>query len=72
MVSPDTNSFATANSSLDNAVSGTSANYFVVSLALTNDDSVVAGDVPRYRIARPATDDLTGDVHLMRLEIVET
>lgn len=65
------NSFDTANTGTDSAVPGTAGNTDSVSVTLTNNDSMAAGDVVRLSLTRAtanATDTATGDCEVLCVE----
>jgi predicted RecA/RadA family phage recombinase len=66
-----TTSFATVNAATDAAVPGTAGYMEQVTVTLTNDDSMAAGDLVRISIARDvadAADTATGDLYLLAAE----
>ncbi len=68
-------SFATVNSSGAITVPGTAGHPDQVSVTLTNDDSIAAGDLVRISISRDAddgtNDTATGDLYLLMAELRE-
>lgn len=64
-------SFDAVNDSGDVTVPGTAGHIDQVSIALTNGDSAVAGDMLRIRVTRiaPAGTDATGDANLYAVEL---
>jgi hypothetical protein len=70
-----TTSFATVNSSGPITVPGTAGYIDQVSVTLTNDDSVAAGDYFRISIGRDSddatNDTATGDLYLLTVELRE-
>lgn len=66
-----TTSFDTANSSATTAVPGTAGQVDQISITLTNNDSIAAGDYYRLSIDRDAangSDTATGDLQLLAVE----
>lgn len=67
-----TTSFATVNAGSDAAVPGTAGYMEQISITLTNDDSLAAGDYIRVSLARDvadAADTATGDCYVLAFEI---
>ena len=68
-----TTSFDTVNSSGSTAVPGTAGYIDQVSITLTNQDSVAAGDLIRISVSRDAddgtNDTATGDLYLLAVEL---
>lgn len=64
-------SFATDNDSGDVAVPGTAGYIGQISWTLTNNDTIAAGDVCRFRVSRiaPSTGAATGDWDFLALEL---
>ena len=71
----DTDSFDTANTSAETTVPGTAGDMDEISITLTNDDSVAAGDYVAVRFSRDANnagDDASGDIELWALSLEYT
>jgi hypothetical protein len=65
-------SFDTVNSEDNNAVPGTAGQEFTVSVTLTNDDGVAAGDMVRLRLTRDAASDTAaGDLYVRGVDLRE-
>jgi hypothetical protein len=69
-----TTSFDTVNNSASTTVPGTAGQIDVISITLTNADSLAAGDYYRIRVNRDAdgsaiTDSATGDLLLLAIEL---
>jgi hypothetical protein len=69
-----TTSFDTVNNSASTTVPGTAGNTKQISITLTNQDSIAAGDYCRLSLNRDAdgsaiTDDATGDAYLLMAEL---
>lgn len=68
-----TTSFDTVNSSGADAVPGTAGHLGQVSVTLTNQDSIAAGDLVRVSVSRDAddatNDTATGDLYLLAVEL---
>lgn len=67
-----TTSFASINGGNDATVPGTAGYLDTVSITLTNNDSISAGDLIRYSLARDvadANDTATGDCYVYAIEI---
>jgi|SRR5581483_2240979 len=65
-------SFDTANSSSATAVPGTAGQLDVISITLTNADSIAAGDLYRISVNRDAnnaSDTATGDAYVLAVEL---
>lgn len=68
-------SFDTANTSPATAVPGSTGNPFTVTVAVTNNDSIAAGDWVRIQFSRAATngsDTAAGDYYLEGIELKDT
>lgn len=67
-----TTSFATVNTGTDAGVPGTAGYMEQISVTLTNDDSIAAGDLVRVSLARAVangSDTATGDCYVFAIEI---
>lgn len=63
-------SFDTANSTDNTTVPGTAGYMDVISVTLTNNDSLAAGDYFRLRLTRDAASDTaTGDMYVLAVEL---
>ena len=62
-------SFDTLNSSLNNSVPGTAGHPMVITITLTNDDGIAAGDLVRFKLKRDSADTAAGDFHMVGGEI---
>ena len=63
-------SFDTANSSGSITVPGTAGYLDVITITMTNADSIAAGDLFRLKLNRDAdTDTATGDAHVLAVEL---
>lgn len=67
-------SFDTVNNSASTTVPGTAGHLDQISVTLTNQDSIAAGDYVRVRLRRDAdgsavADDAVGDAHVLSLEL---
>lgn len=62
-------SFDTVNSSDNNSVPGTAGHPMVITITLTNDDGIAAGDLVRFKLARDIADTAAGDFHMVGGEI---
>lgn len=65
-------SFDTTNASSPTAVAGTAGYITQLSVTLTNQDSVAAGDMVRISLTRDAAsanDNVSGDVHVLLVEL---
>ncbi len=63
-------SFDTVNSTDNTTVPGTAGYMDVISVTLTNKDSVAAGDLVRLRLTRDASaDTAAGDMHVLAVEL---
>ena len=62
-------SFDTVNSSDNNSVPGTAGHPMVITITLTNDDGIAAGDLVRIKIERDTADTAVGDFLMVGGEI---
>lgn len=66
-------SFDTVNSSDNNSVPSTVGHLFSITISLTNDDGVAAGDECRIRLTRDqASDTLAANLHVLSVELRES
>ena len=63
-------SFDSVNSQDNTTVPGTAGFMEAITVALTNKDSIAAGDLCRLKLTRDASsDDATGDMHVLAVEL---
>lgn len=62
-------SFATVNTSAATTVPGTAGYIDQITVTLTNDDSIAAGDQCRMSFARDISDSASGDIQVLSVEL---